>query len=421
MAIPQHLVPVRQRPGGRAGPGESHRLRCPVAGDQPGWLQDRRGGLRQRHDHADGRADDRRHRDRRDGPGASPPRRLRRNGNRNRNGNRRGPAGRGLLPAPDRGRRRPGHRLVYRARTLIRRFSGSGGLFGVGRRCGERWLPSRRPRWRLPGRGDRRRRRGDRSGGPRSGSAAGQDPRGQPVGLVGGRRMSRDQFGQELVGGGPAGRVGRHAPRDDGPELGGQVAEPRRGEQHPLLAHRGRAGSVGSLARRRERQDRAEAEDVAGRPDRVAHCLLGRHEPGGADHRAGQGHLGEIRGLGDAEVDQPGAVRRQQHVRRLQVTVDDARLMDGGQALGQAGRQGEHRGQRQRTVLLDRVGQRRAPHVAGDQPGHDCIGVGVDHRRGKGAADPARGLDLPREPRPEVPVPGQIRPDDLDRNLASAD
>jgi hypothetical protein len=169
--------------------------------------------------------------------------------------------------------------------------------------------------------------------------------------------VRRHQLGQELIGGGPVVRAGRHAPGDDGPEHGRKIIEAGRGEQHPLLPHRGRAVSVGSLAGGRERQHRAEAEDVARGPDRIAHRLLWRHEPGGADDRAGHRHLGKVRRLGNTEVDQPGAVRRQQHVGWFQVAVDNARVVDGGQPLGQTRRQAEHRGDRQRTVLFDRVGQ----------------------------------------------------------------
>jgi len=112
---------------------------------------------------------------------------------------------------------------------------------------------------------------------------------------------------------------------------------------HDAVQQRRRSpGAERALTRGRERDHGSEVEDVARRPDLVAHGLLGRHEPGRSHDQSGLGqHGGGLDGPGDAEVDDAGAVLGQQHVGRLEVAVHHAGGVDRVQALGQA------RGQRQ--------------------------------------------------------------------------
>ncbi len=91
-------------------------------------------------------------------------------------------------------------------------------------------------------------------------------------------------------------------------------------------AARGRPAPGGALAKRplaggRERQHRAETEDVARRADHASLRLFRGHEPGRAHDRAGLSQHTRLHGPGDAEIDHPRPVVRQHHVRRLQVTV----------------------------------------------------------------------------------------------------
>jgi hypothetical protein len=66
--------------------------------------------------------------------------------------------------------------------------------------------------------------------------------------------------------------------------------------------------------------------------------------------------------------------------------------VDGGQALGEAGREGPGGRRRRRAVVADGLGERRAGYVGGRQPGLRSGGVRVHHRGGEHAADaPGRG------------------------------
>ncbi len=175
------------------------------------------------------------------------------------------------------------------------------------------------------------------------------------------------------------------------------------------------------MARRRVEQHRPQAENVAGRPDVVAESLLRGHEPGRAEFLARRRtRLGGLGGLGDPEVDHPGAVLGQQHVRGLQITVYHACRVDRAQALRQARRQRQHGIDGQRAVVAHRFGQRRPSDITRGQPRYRAVQVRVDHVRGEHAAHhPGRG-DFVLEPSSELRIRGQVAPDHLDRNLPPA-
>ena len=189
---------------------------------------------------------------------------------------------------------------------------------------------------------------------------------------------------------------------------------------HAVQQRRRGPGAERSLARRGVGKHRAQAEDVAGRPDFISRGLLGGHEPGRADHQARHRERGRFHRPGDAEVDDPRAVLGQQHVRRLEVAVHHARGVDRAQAFGQARGQRQQGPGRQRPVIIYRLRQRRPGHVGRGQPGFRPVDIRVHHHGGEHAADPSRGGDLPPEPHPEIRVVRQFGPDDLDRYRASA-
>jgi hypothetical protein len=235
---------------------------------------------------------------------------------------------------------------------------------------------------------------------------------GQPVG---GRRR-RAEFPEQLAGRRAGGRVLGQAPLDHGPQLGRHVPERRASVDNPVQQRGRRPGAERRPAGSREREDTAEAEDVRGRADVAASGLLGRHEAGRAHHPAVRTQPGRIRGAGDAEVNDPRPVDGEQHVRRLEVAVHEARRVHGTEAACQPGRERPDRGDAERAVTGHGVCQRRASDVPGHQPGLRAIRIGVDDRRGKRPADALGGLDLLREPAAEAGVTGEIGPDQLHRH-----
>jgi hypothetical protein len=106
-----------------------------------------------------------------------------------------------------------------------------------------------------------------------------------------------------------------------------------------------------------EGKHRAQAEHVTGRADPMALCLLGGHEGRRAEYHVSAGQHGRLRCPGDPEIDDPGAVLSQQHVRWLQVTVHDAGRVNRPKALGESRRQRKHGCSRQRAVPGDRLGE----------------------------------------------------------------
>jgi len=96
--------------------------------------------------------------------------------------------------------------------------------------------------------------------------------------------------------------------------------------------------------------------------------------------------------------------------------VDHACGVNGDQAFGQPRRQPQHFIDRQRSVAVDRLGQRRSSNIGGSQPRHRAIQVRVDHLRGKPAVHlPGRG-DLLPEPCTELAIRGQFGADDFHRD-----
>jgi hypothetical protein len=106
-----------------------------------------------------------------------------------------------------------------------------------------------------------------------------------------------------------------------------------------------------------EGKHRAQAKHVAGRADQMALSLFGGHETRRAQYLVSAGQHGRLRCPGDPEIDDPGAVLSQQHVRWLQIAVHDAGRVYRPQALGESGRQRKHGSGRQWTVLGDRLGK----------------------------------------------------------------
>ncbi len=114
----------------------------------------------------------------------------------------------------------------------------------------------------------------------------------------------------------------------------------------------------GAVPGRGVRDEVAEGEHVGRRGYRPACHLLGGHEGGGAEHRAGPGQRGGVRGVRDAEVDDARAVGGEQHVGRLEVTVHQPGRVDRAQPLRDPAEQAEDGRLGERPVLAHGVVQR---------------------------------------------------------------
>ena len=201
-----------------------------------------------------------------------------------------------------------------------------------------------------------------------------------PVGLEGAH------LGQQGFGRGTLRRVLGQAALDQRPHRGRHLVKAGRFMRDAVQQRRRRPGAERSLAGGGEHEHRPQAEDVALRSSLAAQSLLGGHEPGRSGHQVGLGQRGGFRRAGDAEVDHPRPVLRQQHVRRLEILVDHSRGVDRRQALRQARGQRQQRPLRQWPVTVHRLVQRRPRHVRCGQPRH-------------------RPADVPRPPPSRVNTP----------------
>jgi hypothetical protein len=188
--------------------------------------------------------------------------------------------------------------------------------------------------------------------------------------------------------------------------------------------HQGVHAAVGrterQVARGRVRQDRAQAEDVARGRDAVAADLLGGHETGRADERAGAGEAAvghRLQGSRDTEVDDARAVDRDEDVRRLEVAVDQLRRVDVLERVRETGREDPYGTLRQRPVVVpdDRF-ERGSRHIAGGDPGDRRLRVRVEDRRRPVPAHPTGREHLLPEARAELLLLGEFLAYELDRD-----
>ncbi|CAM5482527.1 hypothetical protein SALBM217S_03818 [Streptomyces griseoloalbus] len=210
---------------------------------------------------------------------------------------------------------------------------------------------------------------------------------GQPrvAGAAVGDRVLRARAGQHVVERGPRRRVlAQTLPHQVGEALRHlrQVGLLLRDAEHQGV-HAAVGGAERQRAGRRVGQHRAEAEHVARGRDAVAAHLLGRHEAGRADERAGAGEPAVGHGLqraGDAEVDDARPVDGDEHVGRLEVAVDDPGRVDVLEGVRETGGEDPHRALGQRPVVVsDDLLEAGPGDVPGGHPGHGRLGVGVQH------------------------------------------
>ena len=222
----------------------------------------------------------------------------------------------------------------------------------------------------------------------------------------------------------PQGEVDDEAALDDllqvrrklGVELLDRLRRALRPRHHDL--ERGRAAE-GNRAGGHLVEDHAEREDVGLRADRLALDLLGRHVERRADDRARLRHSRLLGGLGQAEVGDVHVIGGVDHdVLGLQVAVDDALVVRGLEAFRRLAEDAQEALGRQLALLLQDRGQvppvdelhRQELDAVALAEIEDAQDVGVRHA--------ARELDLALEALEDLGVLGDVRPDELQRDVA---
>ncbi len=169
-----------------------------------------------------------------------------------------------------------------------------------------------------------------------------------------------------------------------------------------------------------EDQHPGQREHIARRRVFQARRLLGRHERRRSHGVADVRQMLVAEGPGDAEVDDPRALRRHQDVRRLQVAVHHLGAVQLLQTCGEGGAEHAHGRLRKRAARLDGRVQRGAEDVLGGQPRGRRLGVGVDDHRTVTGADDACRVRLQPEAGPQRGVRGETGVQRLHRDRAAA-
>ena len=188
---------------------------------------------------------------------------------------------------------------------------------------------------------------------------------------------------------------GRRGPRGRPSRSGSSWAMRNISACTPLSAAPNGSRPVAAYASTEPRQNTSQAGVT-----RSPRTCSGDMKPGRADQRAGAGETAvgdRLQGAGDAEVDDARAVDGDQDVGRLEVAVDEPGAVDVLERVGEPGRprmRTERSGSGPWLVRRRRCWRRRPGDVAGGDPGHGGLGVGVQHRGRPLAADPPGGPHL---------------------------
>jgi hypothetical protein len=253
-----------------------------------------------------------------------------------------------------------------------------------------------------------------------------RDPGGRgPRGPV--RRDAGGQLGEEGVHVGEAlGPIDRQAAEerrlDPAGHAAAQRARTRLAGQDVAAQLEQRRPLEGAGAVQRLPEGHAEAELIGARIDRLPHHLLGRH----VERRPQDGaHLRQAdllrvprAGGGQSEVHDPGAaVARHHHVLRLEVAMDDAGAVRGGEA---ASRHQEHVEDLARGARLagQPDGERLPLDELHGQEHPARRGTDVVDRHHVGVREAGHRLGLAREPSGFDVVGARVGAEDLDRDLA---
>ena len=176
-------------------------------------------------------------------------------------------------------------------------------------------------------------------------------------------------------------------------------------------------------------EQRSEREHVAALVARVAGRLLGRHVAGGPEDAAAAAGGDRLRrrvGPGSAVAQQPrhaevehldDTVRRQHHVRGLQVAVHDAGGVRVGDRVGEGGADAQRLEQRQ-GAALQHLGDGLARHELHHDEVRVVVALHRVDRHDVRVVERRGGAGLLQQPRAVVRIGGAIGRESLDRDLA---
>jgi hypothetical protein len=109
-------------------------------------------------------------------------------------------------------------------------------------------------------------------------------------------RLAGTGLEKEVGWGGAPGGILIQAPLNQRPDIVRHLLQRRRSVDYPVDQGSSGPAAEGPLTGSSKRQDRAEAENVARRPDHAAFGLLGRHESGRPYHQPGAGQRAVLGG-----------------------------------------------------------------------------------------------------------------------------
>ncbi len=185
-------------------------------------------------------------------------------------------------------------------------------------------------------------------------------------------------------------------------------------QRHAPEHHRHRPVAERRPARGREDQHRGPAPPVP----RLARGGTGHHlgvdvarRPG---HHARLGVPDVVLDLGDAEVDEHGAVVGEHHVGRLDVPVHHPGRVDRGDRLEEPAREPGQLVRLERAVLGHGVLERLAVDQLGDDERLVRVGLGVEHACHARVPDPVQRGDLAPEPVPRRRIRADLRVEELE-------
>ncbi len=208
-----------------------------------------------------------------------------------------------------------------------------------------------------------------------------------------------------------------HRFRDKRAQPAVQTLEIRLVVHGPVKHHIGPAVPMRPPAGARIGNHAAPGKDIRCRSDAViTPDLLRCHERRCPEHTCLGGRGRGVDSTCNPEVNDPRAERGQQHVRRLEITVHDAGIVNHDHRDRGHDRELVQLDVRKRTVPFDHGAERRTVHKFGDDIRLLGVGIDIQYRSGAERHNPLGVAGLPPEQFPKFGIVGDIGSDDLERD-----